>query len=375
VAEWLAVGAFGAGNLDAIAAPDAAARADSRSLAQGLFIFATYSILYVATLIDAIAPLALPLNLLFSIGNGVCIAMLFIVGHDCCHGALVPGRRWNLWLGRFAFVPVIHSVSLWRLAHNQHHHGRTNLKGVDPVWTPMSRQEYAALSPARRWLERVYRSAAGPIIYYHIQIWLPLMLLPLSVQARANWRRFVPDTIFILTGFVATLALIVLLGSVIAPQRPVWLLLVLGWVVPYAVWSYFAAITVYLNHTHPEIPWFDDERSWSFYNGNVLGTAHVKLPLDILPLYSNVMAHPAHHANTATPVYELPAEQAGLKARVGSDTKEYRLSLGEYRRIVAACKLFDFERMCWTDFAGVATGPMLVVRPPGHVLTTATSRP
>jgi omega-6 fatty acid desaturase (delta-12 desaturase) len=103
----------------------------------------------------------------------------------------------------------------------------------------------------------------------------------------------------------------------------------------------------------------------------VLGTAHVKLPFDILPLYSNVMAHPAHHANTATPVYELPTEQAGLKARVGGDTKEYLLSLGEYRRIVAACKLFDFERMCWTDFAGVATGPRLVVRPPDHALTAA----
>ncbi|MEI9886029.1 MAG: fatty acid desaturase [Rhizomicrobium sp.] len=365
--------------IDALSTTDAGAmgavrhRADRRSLARGLLIFGTYSVLYLATMIDAVAPFPLALNIAFGIGNGVCIAMLFIVGHDCCHSALVPGRRWNLWLGRLAFVPVVHSVSLWRLTHNQKHHGRTNLKGVDPVWTPMSPQEYAGASAARRWLERVYRGAFGPVIYYYIEIWLPLMIFPLSRQARASWRRHLPDTIFVLAGFAATLAFVALLGSVLTPERPLWLVLLLGWAIPFATFNYLAAITVYLNHTHPEIPWFADENAWSFYNGNVLGTAHVKMPFDIFPLYTDVMAHPAHHADVSAPVYALTAEQAALKARTGGDTKEYMLSLTEYRRILAACKLFDFERMCWTDFAGVPTGPRLEVRPADFALTRAKS--
>lgn len=343
-------------------------RTDRRSLARGLSIFAIYSVLYVATLIDAVAPFPLMVNIGAAIGNGICIAMLFIAGHDCCHNALVPGRRWNLWLGRFAFLPVVHSVSLWRVAHNQHHHGRTNLKGVDPVWAPMSVAEYRAASPARQWLERVYRSAYGPILYYYLAIWLPLMILPLSPAARASWKRHLPDSLFVIAGFAATLVGIAFLGHAVAPERSVWLTLLLGWVIPYAGWNYLAAITVYLNHTHPDIPWFDAEERWSFYNGNVMGTAHVRMPIDIFPLYTDVMAHPAHHAHVATPVYGLPEAQAALAARAGGDVKEYMLSASEYRRIVSACKLFDFERMCWTDFDGVPTGPSIAVRPPDFAL-------
>jgi len=35
--------------------------------------------------------------------------------------------------------------------------------------------------------------------------------------------------------------------------------------------------------------------------------------------------------------------------------QEYTFSLAEYRKIYTACKLFDFERMCWTDFEGRST--------------------
>lgn len=344
------------------------ARADRRSLARGLTLFAGYAVLYAATLIDALAPFPIALNLAAGIANGICIAMLFIIGHDCCHGAFVPGRRWNLWLARICFIPVVHSISLWRVAHNGNHHGRTNLKGVDPVWAPMSPAEYAAASPARRWLERVYRGAAGPLLYYLFAITLPLMIVPLWRQARAQWMRHLPETLFVLLGFAATIAAVAALGTALTPQRPLWLVIALGWAVPYAAWNYLAGVTVYLNHTHPQIAWFDDEKTWSFHNGNVLGTVHVKMPIDIFPLYSDAMAHAAHHVNVSLPVYALPEAQAALKAKAGVDAKEYVLSFGEYRRILKACKLFDFERMCWTDFDGTPSGPQLRARPADYTL-------
>src|SRR5690348_7977684 len=96
--------------IPAAAAEDAQApaRADNRSLSRGLAIFAVYSLLYIATLIDALAPFPLVIRLGAAIGNGICMAMLFIIGHDCAHGTLVPGRRLNLWLGRLAFMPIVH---------------------------------------------------------------------------------------------------------------------------------------------------------------------------------------------------------------------------------------------------------------------------
>ncbi|HEX4304302.1 MAG TPA: fatty acid desaturase [Rhizomicrobium sp.] len=345
-------------SIDAIAARlNAPAGVDRRSLIRGLAIFAVYAVLYAVTLVESIADFPLWANLLFALGNGICIAMLLIVAHDACHGALVPGRRLNRWLGRIAFVPVVHSASLWRQVHNQNHHGRTNLKGVDPVWAPMGVKEYAAASPARRFVERVYRGAFGPFVYYVFDIWLAMMVLPLSKMTRKQWKRHLPDTLFVLGGFALTVAAIVFIGEALAPARALWLTLLLGWGIPYAVFSYLAAITVYLNHTHPDLPWFDSEETWSYHNGNVRGTAHVTLPLDIFPLYSEVMQHTAHHANPGVPIYALAGDQAKLKALFGHEVKQYLLTVGAYRHILKACKLFDFERMCWTDFAGNATGP------------------
>ena len=92
--------AYSASGAGAVDVAQAASSVHQRSLSRGLFIFATYFFLYAVTLIDALAPFPVPVNIVAGIANGICIAMLFIVAHDCGHGAFVPGRRWNLWLGR-----------------------------------------------------------------------------------------------------------------------------------------------------------------------------------------------------------------------------------------------------------------------------------
>jgi len=334
--------------------------AERRSLARGLAIFGTYSALYALTLVDSLAPLALWANVIFAIGNGLMIAMLFIVGHDCQHGAFAPGRRWNLWIGRLAFVPCVHAGSLWRFAHNALHHCRTNLKGTDPVWVPMSVDEYRAASSVRRFLERIYRGPAGPLIYYYARFWPLTVLIPASADLRGKRLRHVPDALFALTGLAVTVSFVIWLGRVLTPDRPIWLVIVLGWALPFAIWNYLAGLSFYLNHTHPQLPWFADEELWRERGDAVNTTIHMKLPLDVLPLYSSSMTHTAHHECPTTPVYELSQVQQALKRERGAAVLEYTLSLGEYLRIVKACKLFDFQRMCWTDFSGRPTSPRLI---------------
>lgn len=63
------------------------------------------------------------------------------------------------------------------------------------------------------------------------------------------------------------------------------------------------------------------------------------------------MSHTAHHERPTVPVYALAEAEADLKAQ-GHGVLEYRLGLRQYRSIYKACKLFDFDRMCWTDFDG-----------------------
>jgi omega-6 fatty acid desaturase (delta-12 desaturase) len=266
----------------------------------------------------------------------------------------------NGWLARFAFLPCVHAPSLWRVAHNKLHHGRTNLKGYDPVWAPMSVAEYARASRPRRALERVLRSGYGPLFYYYYAFWLSRLLFPFPANVRAEWKRHLPDTLFALTGWIATLFAIAAIGHLLVPSRPLWLIVLLGWAIPFAAWNYLVAFTTYVNHTHPSLPWFDNEAAWTPYRANVHGTVHVKMPVDLFPLYTQVMAHPAHHIHPSIPVYRLPQAQAAAKRQYGADIREYTLSIGEYRRILRTCKLFDFEAMCWTDFNGTPTTPCLL---------------
>jgi len=328
---------------------------DRRSLKMGLRVLGVHFALYFITLAGALAPLPIAVNGIFAVANGVFIALLFIIGHDGAHGSFVPSGKLNSWIARFAFVPCVHSVSLWRVIHNQRHHRRTNLKGVDGVWAPMSKAEYDATHPLRQWLERIYRGPAGPLIYYYLAFWIHRVLLPLAPEVRREWKRHLPDSLFALAGFALTLAGIGMLGKHLTPDRPFWLVMLVGWAVPFAMWNYLMGFTTYLNHTHPLIPWFKDEAVWSRFKGNLRDTAHVKMPVNIAPLYTKVMAHTAHHVLMTVPVYALPEAQAELK-ELYSDLIEYRLTLRAYQEIYRACKLFDFERMCWTDFEGVPTG-------------------
>ncbi|HEX3666277.1 MAG TPA: fatty acid desaturase [Rhizomicrobium sp.] len=335
---------------------------DPRSLSRGLGLFIVHYALYFTTLLGAVANFGLPVNTVFGMANGIFIALLFIIGHDGCHGSFVPRRSWNLWLARLAFLPCVHSVTLWRHTHNELHHFRTNLKGVDEVWAPMTKAEYDASSPFRRWLERVYRGPVGPFIYYYGEFWLCRLVLPIAPRARVQWKKHLPDSLFVIAGFAATLFVNGFLGSIFAPERPIWLSCLTGWVLPFAVWNYLMGLTIYLNHTHPAIPWFRDEAAWNFHSGNVLGTTHVRLPRWLAPLYSDALSHTAHHADVRLPVYALPGVQIELEHRFADGVQEYEFSLDAYRRIFRACKLFDFDRMCWTDFNGIPTGPICLPR-------------
>jgi fatty acid desaturase len=106
------------------------------------------------------------------------IARLFVIGHDACHGSYTPNKTLNKWIGRIAFLPSLTPYSLWEIGHNLAHHGFTNLKGRDYVWTPYSPSEFARLPRIRRCLERIYRSGVGQGVYYMIEMWWKKLFFP-----------------------------------------------------------------------------------------------------------------------------------------------------------------------------------------------------
>src|SRR5690349_12493109 len=101
-------------------------RAKADVFAAGLF--AADCAMYAAAM--AVAAAHAPILIRFAAGTaaGVLLAVLFVIGHDACHGSYTSRRGLNAVIGRIAFLPTLIPFSSWELSHNLTHHAYTNLK-------------------------------------------------------------------------------------------------------------------------------------------------------------------------------------------------------------------------------------------------------
>ena len=281
------------------------------------------------------------------------IVRLFIIGHDACHGSLTDHDLLNKILGWIAFLPSLTPYSLWRVGHNVVHHGFNNLKGRDFVWEPLDPSEFAALSPARRLLERVYRSAFGPLPYYLIEIWWKKLYFPGKAHAPGKRAEFKWDSTL-----VTVFAALWVAGLAIYSPAGIGattLAIIVGFVAPFLVWTWTIGFVVYLHHTHPDVVWYADKSSWLKAQGILHGTVRYKIRPYWNILLHNIMEHAAHHLDARIPLYRLKAAQAEL-ARLVPDIPVIELSMRTYWRTVRECKLFDFERRVWVTFQAASRG-------------------
>ena len=124
---------------------------------------------------------------------------------------------------------------------------------------------------------------------------------------------------------------------------------------PWLIWIWFMGFVSFVQHTHPRMAWYDREDEWSFYHVQLTSTAHVTFPWPLERLMHNIMDHPAHHIDPTIPLYELPRSQKQLEESCPEHAVVIPWTVRDYFRTCAACKLYDFRRHCWTDFAGVPT--------------------
>ncbi len=284
---------------------------------------------------------------------GFITGRLFIIGHDACHQSLTPHRRLNKWLGRIAFLPSLTPYSLWDAGHNVVHHGFTNLKGVDFVWAPLTQAEYQALPPLQRWLDRAYRSGWAPGLYYLIEIWWKKMFFPSTGQMPSRRNIFLWDNLLVAAFGLAWSGALV--AAAILTEQPVWLMLIMGMVVPYMFWCSMIGFVVYVHHTHVKVSWHDDRAAWQKAQPFVSTTVHLTFPWRIGALMHHIMEHTAHHVDMSIPLYRLELAQAKLEELLPGRIVVQRFSWRWYFGTARSCKLYDFARRCWTDYAGRPT--------------------
>ena len=333
-----------------------------RSTARALMLLALDYTLLVALLAGVVLAGSIWLKVVCALAAGFVIGRLFVIGHDGCHHSLTPHRRLNKWLARIAFLPSLTPYSLWDVGHNQVHHGFTNLKGVDFVWAPLTQQEFNALRPLRRVMERIYRSGWGPGLYYMVEIWWKKMVFPRpATLGHRHQAAFTWDCL--LVSAFAVIWIGALAGIAWMTGQSAVLLLALGFVLPLAFWFNMMGFVIYGHHTHVKVSWHDDRASWQRAQPFVSTTVHLTFPFYIGSMLHHIMEHTAHHVDMSIPLYKLKGAQKRLEELLPGRIVVQPFSLPWYFATARACKLYDFRRNCWTDFAGRVTSPQRTEAP------------
>lgn len=251
-------------------------------------------------LLWALAWMALSVSPWLALGlavlNGAFLVRIFIIQHDCGHGAFLANRSAQDWLGRCLGVLTLTPYAVWRRTHSIHHshHGDLDQRGIGDVLT-LTIEEYRARSRWGRLLYRLYRHPVvlfvlGPSYLFLLQNRLPFGLM------KSGWRYWTSamgtnamigiavGLVIWFGGFLPVL-LIFLPTSVIAATIGVWLF--------------------YVQHQFEETHWSKGE-DWQLHDAALEGSSHYVLPQPLRWFSGNIGIHHVHHLYSRIPFYRLP---------------------------------------------------------------------
>jgi acyl-lipid omega-6 desaturase (Delta-12 desaturase) len=320
--------------------------------ALGYLAFVIDTVLYAGGIACVLFAESLGLKIAGGVLASTGLVNLGSLSHEAAHRSLVKSKLGNKILAVASLTMLLFNYRLWIHDHHVMHHGRTNVK-QNNFLSPLTLAEFRALSPFRRAIYRAYHSETGLgiLLYYLLERWpsvhfYPGSWLPKRLHASA-WRYTALETLYA----AALLSLLVLVPS--ARGESVLLAVLLGFVMPYAVWFTMFSMTAFLQHTNPRLRWYGDVSSVASRPEAL--SVHVQIPAWMNHMTHYVLEHPVHHVSAMIPHYHLKKAQIALAGVVGPPIIAMRFTFGNMRDVLRRCKLYDYENHVWTDFEGRVT--------------------
>ncbi len=220
---------------------------------------------------------------------------LFLIQHDCGHGAFFGSAAANHWVGRLAGVLTLTPYDHWRRTHAIHHATSGNLdrRGTGDINT-LTCGEYCARSGWGRLSYRLYRHPAvmfglGPAYVFFIENRLPFGSM------RKGWMPWVSTTS-------------TNLGIAACASLTIWAFGVQALLMTYVPTALIAAAVgvwlFFVQHQFDQAHWVCDER-WSASEA-ALGSSYYALPAPLSWFTANIGVHHVHHLCSRIPYYRLP---------------------------------------------------------------------
>lgn len=223
------------------------------------------------------------------------LVRLFMIQHDCGHGAFFRSRAANDWTGRLVSPLTLTPYEYWRRTHDIHHatSGDLDRRGAGAVAT-LTVEEYRALSPLRRFGYRLYRHPAvlfgvGPAFVFFLQHRLPVDLM------RHGWRPWLSTL-----GNTAATGSLLALASWAFGAAPV--LTIFGMTALLAatigVWLF------YVQHQFEGSQWVRSD-GWKPASSALASSSHYDLPQPLRWFTADIGVHHVHHLSSRIPFYRL----------------------------------------------------------------------
>ena len=237
------------------------------------------------------------LCLLLAVPTACFLMRLFMIQHDCGHGALFRRRAANDWIGRILGVATLTPYGFWARTHAAHHANAGNLdrRGMGDMIT-LTTEEYRALPTARRLGYRLYRN---PLVLFGL---LPTYLFVVHYRfpaglAQAGLRPWLSTmgTNAAIAGVAALLIWLIGPRPFLLVQGPV---VVIG--ASIAVWFF------YVQHQFEDTRWARHD-NWSFHEAALHGSSHYELPQPLAWFTGHIGVHHVHHLCSRIPFYRLPS--------------------------------------------------------------------
>lgn len=236
------------------------------------------------------------LTLLLAVPAAGFMVRLFIIQHDCGHGAFFRQRAANSWVGRVLGVLTLTPYDYWKHNHAIHHSTSSNLdrRGIGDI-EMLTVEEYLSRSLTSRSLYRCYRNPVvmfviGPAYMFFLQHRLPFH------QMRDGWRPWIST--MATNGAIALVAagMIWLVGAkpFLMVHLPIMIM-----AASMGVWLF------YVQHQFEGVAWART-RNWSYSDAALLGSSHYDLPDFLRWISGNIGIHHIHHLNSRIPYYRLP---------------------------------------------------------------------
>ena len=235
------------------------------------------------------------LGLLMAIPAAGFLLRLFMIQHDCGHGAFFRHRLANDWIGRVAGVVTLTPYSMWRHAHSLHHATTGNLdrRGFGDIDT-LTVEEYRARAFWGRLRYRLYRHplvmfGIGPAYLFLLQHRLPVGFMS------AGWRPWASVMATNLAIGLAAAGLIWLVGvkAFVLVHLPIMVI-----AASIGVWLF------YVQHQFERTSW-DRDDTWKPQAAALHGSSHYDLPGFLRWFTGNIGVHHVHHLNSRIPYYRL----------------------------------------------------------------------